>query len=433
MKKVKRISLMFTVFLALLLSLIPAEVLVQGEAPSELATGNEDTPASAQFLKILKTPTGTTLPGGTFTINFAPQDVENMPEGTKAPSIFTDNKVEITVPSNDTDNLSTNVPVDAANSGKTPSEGTDTYTLAIKIPTDKWTAAGTYTYTVSEAGNGIADNSHSNEQTATYDKSEYSLSVYVFNKSEGPGVYVKYIEVKKTKDESGSTITEPQKVNVNPGENNGFVFNNSYIEKIKVTDPAGANDKALSISKTVTGDMGDHEAYFSFNTTVTKPALITGENISYTAYILDENSQKITDLTANSITGATTDAEGKITVTSDQVFSYKLKHGQKLYFEDLHAGATYTASETEPLGHTSSYTQTVGGTASGPSENAPAEATIKNAGNNKLEVQNKKDAITPTGLFIDNLPYFIMALLALLIIVGYSYLKYKFHQGPAKR
>ena len=171
---------------------------------------------------------------------------------------------------------------------------------------------------------------------------------------------------------------------------NTFTINSVATDgTITFTNTKGAN---LTITKTVTGDMGDTTKAFTFAVT----GLPSGESYSYT-------KQYTTDGTTwMDVTGGT----GTLT-SSDNTFT--LTHRQRIVIEALPLNTALTIVETN-----GNYTTTwkLG------SETATTgnSKTITLTGDATLAVTNNLPAVAPTGVDFRILPYLLMLGAGLLLI-----------------
>lgn len=381
MKKfAKKVSMLV---LVLALMLVGAVGTVFADTPP---TGTEENPLKAYLTKAITMGDATTTPSGDAEFIVTPKTVDgeaydealsNMPKA----------DVKITF---------------SASDEGTVSDGVKTVIKQGELlPDAAWPHAGTYVYEVNEKPDTFVLGAN---ETMSYSGAKYKVTFVVANGTNG--LYVKYaaveILVKDTTEVVGDKVSFDKETTVNTG--NGFRFTNNYIKKTIVNpeDPS-AHDKGLLVSKTVTGEMGDKSKYFDFTITATAPGNIPEADAPvFNAQIVNDDGSAITDGANNGVA-----ADGKVIITSGQAQTFKLKHGQRLVFTDLIVGTVYTAEETNAFGHTMSVVQTANGVVKDPA----GEATIgENA--NSFKVTNNKDAVTPTGLFLEYGPYVLMIAIA---------------------
>lgn len=275
----------------------------------------------------------------------------------------------------------------------------------------KFNAAGVYTFTVTETG----DDEMVDGYGLKLSEAQYEVKVYV--KNGNSGTYVHSVVVNKEKDDAGNGVTG--KVDPNPGENqgddSGFRFVNTYTKQAGTPDPddpTGQTNLALAISKEVTGDYGDKTFGFTFNVTINLPE---------------------TADTAKTYTGKV--GEKDYVFKNGKETEVTLSHGQKLKFEDLPAGTTYSVTETGKAGYTPTASIIEnGGQAS--SQNADEGENL--AVSNKLVGENanstaftnayNNNTITPTGIIINNLPFVLMVAIAGSGLALYVVSKRRTHQ-----
>ncbi len=147
-----------------------------------------------------------------------------------------------------------------------------------------------------------------------------------------------------------------------------LVVTNTYSEQPKVCD--------LTISKTVSGNMGDRNKEFSFTAT------LSGEGYSF------EN-----------VTYSIDGGEAHSVEATDASFNFTLKHGQSITFIGLPIGATFVVTENIAG---SEYVTTVDG-ASGNSKTITLAET-----NAKIVFENRKDITIDTGVLLDTMPYILI-------------------------
>ncbi|HIR40948.1 MAG TPA: QVPTGV class sortase B protein-sorting domain-containing protein [Candidatus Egerieicola pullicola] len=139
----------------------------------------------------------------------------------------------------------------------------------------------------------------------------------------------------------------------------------------------------LTVTKAVTGAMGDKDEMFSFT--------------------ID-----LTDSETSSVTVKIGDAAGTSQSTANPIrLDEAIKDGQTITITGLPVGTDYTITETDADGYETSY---VGATASS-SNTKEASGTITD-GTNAVTVTNNRDSVSPTGIMMDIAPYAVLVVIA---------------------
>jgi hypothetical protein len=163
-------------------------------------------------------------------------------------------------------------------------------------------------------------------------------------------------------------------------------FTNTY------TPPA--NGKELTISKTVTGNMGDTNQAFTFSVTLTDADGSPLSNMDFRVLLPGE-----TDTTLY-----TTDANG--------VLTFSLKHGDQVTIKDLPQGTRYTITEgTEDDAKSYKTTFVVTGGTSNAQEDKTQSGAL-NDGNAEVKVTNDRNLVVPTGIQTETQPAALILLLS---------------------
>lgn len=296
--------------------------------------------------------------------------------------------------------------------------------------------AGVYAYTVTETSNTytIVD---ATKEALVYSKAEYKVFIVVENGD--AGLYISGFTVVKTKTDDGIPGTE--KVDPTPGGNtttgdgdSDMEFQNIYNRTGNTVDPTNpdpeesyAKNGALSVWKEITGDLADMTKKFDFSLTVNKPAILDklaaqngGTYPTYTATFVDA-------ATGSAIEGAT-----PVTVIFDKdtaqiTKEFQLGHNQKLKFDTLPAGTTYSLTENAGTKITN-YDTTITGKA----DNAVfSEAKNTMTTSNKLvgekpnytKVENNYNSQPITGIVTENLPFILLIAAAVLGFAAYLVVK----------
>jgi hypothetical protein len=165
-------------------------------------------------------------------------------------------------------------------------------------------------------------------------------------------------------------------------------FTNTYV-------PPVGND--LTISKTVTGNMGDTNQAFSFDIALTDQS---GSPLS---------SQDIQVLLPgkSAATMYTTDASGHLTLS--------LKHGQAVTLQDLPQGTKYTITESGADYYTTTFSVT-GGTL-GSSGSHTQSGALTGSADVTVQVNNDLTVAVPTGIRTEVQPFLVLLAFSLVTLL----------------
>lgn len=166
---------------------------------------------------------------------------------------------------------------------------------------------------------------------------------------------------------------------------------------------------SLSVTKTVSGNMGDRNREFDVTVTFTAPA---GTEIHAPIVIS----------TSAGITGNPTEAVINAAKTGATA-SVKVKDGTTVVFSNIPKGVAYQVTETQAEGYqTPKYNgaESVGGKNGTITDTAAGTGTVGMA--QSVEIENKRETTIDTGIFLSNLPYVLVlagiAAAALLFFAG---------------
>lgn len=219
----------------------------------------------------------------------------------------------------------------------------DGATAKITVDLPKYTSVGVYTYTLKETNNKTAG--------VTYYSKDIKLVVTVIQGEDG-------------KLRVAGVHTE----------------DDGQVKSDEITNIYSAG--TLKVSKTVTGNLGDRDKYFTFQVT------LTGEQ--------DKNYADSYAVTGGSY------KENPTTVKVGEPAVFHLKHGDTISISNLPYGVTYTVTETAAEGYTTEKTGDSGSINS-------AEATAA--------FTNTKEGDIDTGIKLDSLPYILVFAGALALAV----------------
>ncbi|MCL2529055.1 MAG: hypothetical protein FWE41_01795 [Coriobacteriia bacterium] len=429
MKKIARIMLAAILAMTLSLGMVPAA----HADPVDPTTIN-----TAAITKVLKVPVGTDYPAMTFEF-----EVER-------------------VGFNDTTNIPANFPqigtVFIAFDGATATSrtealegtvaGVSTYYLESHelLAAINWPTAGKYEYKVTEVDTNytILDPLH---EAMELSLAEYSLSVYVreYNADDaaagripaGKSIGDRYIyAVGMIRVVSDDGVPGYFKGDPTPGGNqvttfySDMIFTNKYVKTNGADDPddpdpTDPGDSTLNITKTVAGDMGSIVLPFDFTITVNVPTLIPSYQLdTYKAYLVAGNNVLDPSVAIDASLVATlvgTDSSGMkyLKIAPFTAVAFKLTHGQSLVFINTPVGTNYSISEAGVDRYTASVRVTTNNVQGGPTNGTAAGTGVSITGAlvgealNKADFTNTFDLTPPSGLTLENLPFYLMVLLAL--------------------
>jgi hypothetical protein len=167
-----------------------------------------------------------------------------------------------------------------------------------------------------------------------------------------------------------------------------FTYTNTYV-------PPEGND--LSITKTVTGDMGD-----------------TNQSFEFSINLKDENGNPLSEEDiqvllpgASDATIYTTDENGSITLS--------LKHGDTVTLQNLPPGTEYTITETGADNYTTNFS--VSGGTYELSSNNTLSGTMPDSADVSVSVTNNRVLAVPTGIRTEIEPFLLLLSFSLVTIL----------------
>ncbi len=317
-----------------IMSLLLALLLVMSLGPAAFAEGNQD----ASFGKTYKLENAdTTSPAETFTFKFSKGQVTDAAEGTVAPEI-------------------PNATVSFADGAASADTGF-TKDVSVALSDITWPSVGIYTYDVEEVPGRTPG--------VTYSDQILKLKVTVAYDENTQTYYTAFVTM-SLDDADGGGQTD-----VKTG-----AFENTYS--------AGS----LSVTKTVTGNMGDRDKYFAITVT------LTGE-------------QGKTYANPYTVTGGSKLVNGNDDCTSSTISigtpaTFYLKHGDTFTIKNLPYGVTYTVAEADYT--TEGYKAEI---------NFPDPNKKIDSASDTVTITNNKDATVDTGIVLDSLPYVLLLVLSI--------------------
>ena len=296
----------------------------------------------------------------------------------------------------DMETVTISVTYNEANEGTTSPAETFTFAIANTSVTDAAAGVTTENMPVPNVGNvafaeGDAGKAGSMTKDVTITLPEYtSVGVYTYTITPTPGTT------------GGVTYwAEPIKLVVTVIEQNGKIRvaavhtegeDEEKTDDITYTYSAGS----LSVTKNVTGNLGDREKYFAITVTLNGEAGKTYAD-SYPV----TGGSKLVDGAADAAAAATIAVDGR-------PYTFYLKHGETLTIANLPYGVTYTVEEDadSAAGYEVSYTDNQNGTI--------------DAASDTVTITNTKGTTVDTGVVLDSLPYILLIAVAVVGVVAFT-------------
>lgn len=348
MKHMKRLlSLMLTLLLVLGMS---TAAFAKGDSESgDSGTTGAGTSQSQDMSKITLTKN----------INYLNENTTYPGETLKFTSVLT----EITDSANNT--VENRTGLDLTIDDVTVKSGEKTATITIELPT--YDSVGIYIYKINETAGNVAG--------VTYYANDIELKVFVTNGDNGALIRSAVVTSRNADKQKITGIT------------------NTYS--------AGS----LSVTKNVTGNMGDKNKEFEVKVTFNAPS---GQTVKSTiSYVEDGKTKTISE------NGGW---------TNSQTVTIKLKNGETVKFTNIPYGVTYSVTEenyttTENGGYDAAKYSIGSGD---PSTNAPSNITVgKDHASDTVTITNKKEKNVDTGIDLDSLPYILVLAVACVGLVAF--------------
>ena len=382
------------------------------------ATNQSPAPANAYLVKYLELDSGVTVPDTTFYFTFTPASDSS-------------HAVAVDTPAIDRQHIA---PADMNASGLTTDGNSQVGALPLTfLNSIEWPHAGEFTYTVKETDeNGAA---LTNGSGWTYDGQTYTLHVYVVN--DGDNLKVDKVTVEDSTGAKESITTQDptdddeQDHATEADKTNGFTFDNKYTKTgpeidPDPDDPSNGKYGAFGVAKTVEGTAGNKEAAFPFTLTLANSDTHNADQITAYKYTVGEQGE---------------DVQGApITISLNGTYDFDLADGESLVIPNLPNGTTAKVKErltAATISDKGNYTPDIvvkdNGETNAAAGVAAAETnkgkdvemattiTINDTdnGTNVADVTNTRDDITPTGILMNNLPYIVLAIVAIGGLVAY--------------
>ena len=377
--------------------------------------GTEENEATAALTKIFRMSENIETPGLTFTFEIKPVSVSGATyNGSNMPTV-----------------IDKTVTFNASDEGKIEDGVKQVYKETPSLFSGaEWKHAGVYVYEVTEKAS-VSGNLEPGE-TVEYSQAKYKLEVYVANGKSG--LYVAFVGAEVIVTDGEPKDGQGAKVDATPGDPSvegsfsKISFTNTFTKTKgsgKPTEPNLAISKKVDTKNGNGHDFADREKYFEFNVAVTKSGTNSNANPKYVVYVLNEKSEVVTSSANFNGTILTHNEYGDyFEFTSGQPLTVNLKHGEWLSFVDLEVDASYTVTESGTENFAPSCEKTAGGVKTSLSANSGQSLTVEKTyitmGEDRADFTNMFIPLTPVGVSIDNLPFFIflgLGLLSLMLLV----------------
>lgn len=312
----------------------------------------------------------------------------------------------------------------------TTSDGTGTLTKRWAVTFPEYSEAGKYSYKVTETGNSLGFDDTGEKEKMLMSKAEYLMDVYVSNTTAG-GYEISNIIVNKIKNDQGTDEKSPVKVDIGSGEDNGFKFENTYVQEAgNGTDPSNPgtdpdadydNLGSLNVSKKVEKNVTTGDT--------TQPA--TNDTFSFTAeFTFPAGTDE------NTLGGVNANGK-KITLTNGTTHTFTLTAGTNMKFTKLPVGTKITVIEDAKANYKGSAAVVIN------NENKTAVAATKfneeikvwddkaatgyklGQKKNTVDVTNRFNNVPTTGIIMNTLPYVLMVALCAAALFGFVAFKRK--------
>ncbi|MCL2746050.1 MAG: Ig-like domain-containing protein [Coriobacteriia bacterium] len=356
---------------------------------------------SGLFTKTLEVPEGTTIPSPSFDFNFVPRQVA-----------LDDNPTVESRPTSEFENLIAGpqtIGLDASEA--TTASGTITLVgeldLWALLDNLSFPSAGVFVWDVYEVAgsSGTASPSY-----MTYDSTRFQIRAWVTYDG------LEFIAIHELSYAEGSW-TAGEKID------DGIDFLNSYRRIVGSTvDP---NNNALEVSKSTLGEFADLSTLFEFTLTLRAHVLapitdtaLGGESGDPAGVPPHLFVPRIVDHAGNPVSRT-------VAIVGDGsafTLSFQLAHGEKLVIPTLPAGTTFNVVEAAHADFAPSVNVYAGGSRIHSVVGTPGtslgseDRTLTDAGRNAADFTNTHQFSPPAGLVIANGYFFILALVALLIV-----------------
>ena len=378
-----------------MLAIVAAGAMTMGLAMPAFAAGADTTTKEAYITKVFNTEVAKNVD---FTFSAVQQKNEN----------GVDNLVE----------TKADVTINKAEFKTTEGTGTLTKRWAVTFP--EYSEAGKYSYKVTETGNSLNLDDQGKKEKMLMSRAEYLMDVYVSNTAAG-GYEISNIIVNKIKNDQGTAEESPVKVDIGDGENNGFKFENTYVQEAgtgtnpsnPTPDPDYTENGSLKISKNV---IGNESSDTSFTAS-------TSDEFNFTVnFVFPAGTDK------NTLGGVKVDGTD-VTINGDGDATLILKHNETKKFTGVPVGTKIIVTEAAKANYKGSTVVTLNGVETSKAAQKYNEAITASGKlgqkKNIVDVTNRFNNVPTTGIIMNTLPYVLMVALCAAALFGFVAFKRK--------
>lgn len=305
-------------------------------------------------------------------------------------------------------------------------DGTGTLTKRWAVTFPAYEEAGKYSYKVTETGNSLNLDDQGDKEKMLMSKAEYLMDVYVSNTATG-GYEISNIIVSKTKNDKGAADSTTGKVDISDGVNNGFKFENTYVQEAGTgTTPSNpipnyTENGSLKISKNVIGNESSDTSF----------AASTSDEFNFTVnFVFPAGTDK------NTLGGVKVDGTD-VTINGNGDATLILKHNDAKKFTGVPVGTKIIVTEAAKANYKGSAAVVINNENKAPVVATKFNEDIKvwdkdaNTGyklgqtKNAVDVTNKFNNVPTTGIIMNTLPYVLMVALCAVALFGFVAFKRK--------
>lgn len=224
-------------------------------------------------------------------------------------------------------------------------------------------------------------------------KDNDTITLHIYVKNTETGTAIDKVTAEDSTGKLDPTVVGPT---ADQGKDKGVSFTNTYKKNI-VVDPEDDKNGALDVTKSVVGDYADKTYEWSFKVDFTKPEANQGA-VKYKVLKKD---------------GTVKVAEKEATAAIEET----LADGEKIVITQMPQGTTWSVTENTSnatVQNADKYVSKIGEkTLTGKGILKTDDAILSERTDATVENTLPNDDVTPTGILLNNLPYIVLALVAI--------------------